>query len=353
MAVSQEIPRPRRDARYERLRAAASFYRAAALLLLIVAVAEFGIILWQAHRTRFARAVRINDRVVCFVRNERAADQVRERLLKTRKGELPGAAFLEQKWEDLNWPMDRSDKILPVPEAVETLRPKVTIKVSAAAIQVGDQELVVLPTADLAQMTLDLLKKDYSAGSGKLIEADFLQKDVRIVPTKAQPRAILANVHEAVKKLKAPHEGLDLYLVKDGDSWRKMASAHNISFEGLRKLNPLFSDIAPVGKKIKVPARKKPLTVVTVKEETREEAVKAKPQRIETSTMPEGERRVTVKGKDGKKLITEKVTYHNGREVSRKTINEVVTVKPVAERVMVGTARPPREREPAPSASSP
>lgn len=336
--MSHDNRRYTRDPRLEKLRAAASFYRTAALVLLVIVGVEAGVIIWQAHRSRFARAIRINNEIACFVRNDKAAEQVRTQLLAMHKGDLPGAAFLEQKWEDLNWPLGRDDKVLSVAEAVELLNSRVTIKLAAAAITVGDRELVVLDTKETAQDALDLLKKEYSSGPGKLLEARFEREDVRIADTKAQPRSILTDPREAVKRLKEPFSATTQYLVKPGDSWRKMAAAHGISFEELRKLNPEFSDIAPIGKHIKVPSKTQSLTVISVMEETREVPVKAEPQLVPTEALPNGERRVTRPGVEGKKTITQKVTYRNGVEVERKNVSEVVTEEPTPERIMVGTA---------------
>lgn len=338
IVVSHDSRRSVRDPRIDKLRTAASFYRTAALVLLVIVGVQAGVIIWQAHRSRFARAIRVNNEVVCFVRNDKVAEQVRAALLAQHKGDLPGAPFLEQKWEDLNWPMDRDDKVLSIPEAVELVNTRVTIKVAAAAITAGDRELVVLPTKETAQDALDLLKKEYSDGPGKLLEARFEREDIRIADTKVQPRAILTDVREAVKHLKAPFQATEQYLVKPGYSWRKMAAAHGLSFDQLRKLNPEFSDVAPTGKHIKVPARARALTVITIKEETREAPVKAEPQLVPTEALPEGERRVTRPGVDGKKLITQKVTYRNGVEVERRDVSEVVTVEATPERIMVGTA---------------
>lgn len=336
--MSHESRPSGRDPRVDKLRAAASFYRTVALVLLVIAGIEAGVIIWQAHRSRFARAIRVNNEVVCFVRNDKVAEQVRAQLLARHKGDLPGAAFLEQKWEDLNWPMDRDDEVLSVTDAVELLDGRVTIKVAAAAITADDRELVVLPTKEGAQDALDLLKKEYSAGPGKLLEARFEREDIRIADTKAQPQNVLRDIHEAVERLKEPFEATEEYLVKPGDSWRKMAAAHGVTFEELRKLNPEFSDVAPTGKKIRVPSKSRGLTVITVKEETREAPVKAEPQLVPTEALSEGERRVTRPGVDGKKVITQKVTYRNGIEVERRDVSEVVTVEPTPERIMVGTA---------------
>lgn len=337
--MNEARTRNRRDARLEKLYAAAVFYRATTFLLLIVVAVETGVIIWQANSARFARAIRVNDKVVCFVRNEKAAEEVRNRIIAEEKGNLPGAAFLDQRWEDLNWPMDKDDKILTVAEAVKRLRPKLTVKVAAAAITLKDKELVVLADKELADMALTMLKKEFSEGPGKLIEARLLPEGVKIADTKAQPKAILTDIHAAVEKLKTPSEGIEKYVVRSGDSWRRISDIHKMTIKELRAMNPKVKDPLQVGVSLTVSVPSPPLTVVTIKEENHEEEYRKPPQKIETNTLPKGEtRNIPNTGSPGIRRITEKITYHNGKELKRAKVDETIIKEAVPERIMVGTA---------------
>jgi serine/threonine-protein kinase len=57
-----------------------------------------------------------------------------------------------------------------------------------------------------------------------------------------------------------------------------------------------------------------------------------------TGELPAGVTRIKQKGRAGAKRVTVEITYRDGREVSRRTINEKVTRSPVPEIVLVGTA---------------
>lgn len=335
--MSYQAPPSRRDPELDKLYDAASFYRACCLVLVCVVVVETGFLIWHSRHNRFARAIRINDQVVCFVRNERTAEVVRSRLLDEQKGKLPGQGFIEQKWESLNWPLAEGSKVIPVEEAVKVLKPRVTVKVGAAAIRLGQRDLVVLPDKQTAQMAVDLLKQQYSGGSGKLIKVELLQKDVVIADVKAPPKSVATDVHEAVKQLGAPADSTEDYTVQPGDSWRKIAGAHKTTISKLRALNPNYGSILHRKDVIKVPGPSGVLTVVTEKEETREEVVNAPEERVPTETLTKGVTRVTIQGTPGKKLITEHVIYHNGQAVSRRQTGSVVMQQPVPRRVMVGT----------------
>jgi resuscitation-promoting factor RpfB len=62
------------------------------------------------------------------------------------------------------------------------------------------------------------------------------------------------------------------------------------------------------------------------------------------NTLPAGQTKITMAGLNGLKIITYKVTYHNGAEVSREKISERVTQQPVTEIKRIGTkvaAKPP------------
>jgi len=333
--VSEGLP-PRRELQLEKLYDALSFYRACSLVLACIVVVETLFLVWHSQHNRFARAIRIDDKVVCFVRNEKAAEDVRNGVLREARGNLPGQAFIEQKWESLNWPLGREDKVLSVPDAIKTVAPKVTVKVAAAAIQANKRTLVVLQDRKTAEMALDLLKQQYAAGGGKLVKAGFVQTDVVIADVKAPPKSVLTNVHEAVKLLGQPSQTVMDYVVQPGDSWRKIAAKFDTTVEKLQALNPNEGSILHRQDVIKVPQTIPPLTVEVVKEETREETFNLPQERVPTDTLPAGETRVTIQGVPGKKLITEHVTYRNGKEVSRQQVNSVTVQQPVAERVMVG-----------------
>lgn len=53
--------------------------------------------------------------------------------------------------------------------------------------------------------------------------------------------------------------------------------------------------------------------------------------------LEEGRNKVIQEGKPGEKVITTRVVYENGKEVSKKVISEVVTKKPVEKLVAMGT----------------
>lgn len=78
----------------------------------------------------------------------------------------------------------------------------------------------------------------------------------------------------------------------------------------------------------------------TVEEETRTESVAYETTERENSGLLVGERRVVQEGEAGVRTIVERVTYHNGEEVSRELVSSEVTTAPVNRIVEVGTREP-------------
>ena len=77
---------------------------------------------------------------------------------------------------------------------------------------------------------------------------------------------------------------------------------------------------------------------IEYKEETKKEKIKYKTKETVSSSMKAGTSKVTRVGKNCEKEVTYKVKYVDGKEKSRKVINEKIIKEPVAKLVTVGTA---------------
>lgn len=78
---------------------------------------------------------------------------------------------------------------------------------------------------------------------------------------------------------------------------------------------------------------------VTYKKVTVNETIKFSTEKTNDSSLYQGTQKVTVKGSDGNKDVTYSVKYVNGKESSRKVLNETVVQKPVTQKVKVGTKK--------------
>ncbi len=326
----------RTDRRYLRMQAALRTYRAALLLAIIVIVVLSMILL--AGQRRFARAIKIDGKIAALVASKKAADQVSSRLLKEGKQDLPGEASFAQQWEDASWPIDDRE-VLSVPEAIELLRPQLSVVVSAAAIEVDGREAVVVATEELAKRVLDEVKRKYlGEDEAPPLEPQKFRQDVRPAPVSRPAAEILTELGTAVEQLTKGGTAAKTYVVKTGDTAAKIAYNHGMSLSKLKELNPgVASRILYPGDKLRVAAATAPLTVVTVKEEIRIEQLPPETQEIHTPTLPQGKREVAREGKPGKKKIWDKVVYENDKAIRREPIRGIILEEPQAERVLVGT----------------
>ncbi len=326
----------RTDRRYLRMQAALRTYRTALLLAIIVIIVLSVTLL--AGRRRFARAIKIDGKIATLVASKKAADQVRSRLLREGKQDLPGQASFAEQWEDASWPIEGRE-VLSVPEAIELLRPRLSVLVSAAAIEVDGREAVVMATEELAKRVLDEVKRKYvGEDNAALLEPPKFREDVRIAEVSRPAVEILTELGIAVEQLTTSGTTAKTYVVKAGDWPAKIAHNHGMSLSKLKELNPgVASRILYPGDKLKVSAATAPLTVVTVKEEIRIEQLPPETREIHTPTLPQGKREVAREGKPGKKKIWDKVVYENGKAIRREPIRGIILEEPQAERVLVGT----------------
>ncbi len=324
------------DRRYQRLQAALRTYRAALLLAVILIVILTVALL--SGRQRVARVIKVDGEIAALVANKKAADQVSSRLLKEGKQDLPGQASFFQQWGDDSWPIgDR--EVLSVSEAIELLRPRLSVLVSAAAIEVDGREVVVIATEELAGRVRDEVKRKYvGEDDAPLLEPPKFRQDVRIAEVSRPPDAILTDLGTAVERLTKSGTTDKIYVVKTGDWPAKIAHNHGMSLAKLKELNPgVASRILYPGDKLKVSAATVALTVVTVKEEIIIKQLPPETREIHTPTLPKGQREVASEGKPGKKKVWYKVVYENDKAISREPIRGIILEEPQAKRVLVGT----------------
>ncbi len=313
------------------------FYKMASVILL-AAVILLSALLIVGGRQKFARAIKIDNAVVCLVRDQSAAERVHEELLKQGKGELPGEASLEEQWSDEPWPVD-DQEVLNVPEAVKLLQDHgVTVLVSAWNIEVNGVQTVNLPSETFAQDVLTKVKLQYVPENEKLIESTFLE-DIKIVETQAPVASVLTEIAAAVEALGKTKSEAKTYTVKAGEYAEKIAADHGMELADFYQLNPETkgSTIHP-GDKVKIVPAMAGITVKTVTEVTETVDVEPEVEKLHSVHVPRGETRVASPGVPGKKLVVKHRTYNNDTVVLEETISSEVIEDASPKKVIVGTA---------------
>ncbi len=310
------------------------FLRALSLLFFVVALVALLALRVGGCRGP-ARAILVNGETVCYVHDERAAEEVRRRVVSQALGDLGGEAGIEERWEVVR------PKTVSVDEAVELLQGLVRVQVEAVGIEVEGTVLVCLPTETQAQQALQLLKQHYTPQGERLLEQPKFRQKVRMLPETVRPEEVVRDVEKAAEKLIASG-GERIYTVNRGDHPSKIAQAFGMSVQALFQLNPgIKGRDLRVGETVRVSSDKPLLTVVTVREVKVRKQTPPPEQVVETDSLLRGEKRVVREGEPGEKVLTLKAVFENDKRVKAQTLDERVIKQPEARRVMVGTREPP------------
>ncbi len=138
--------------------------------------------------------------------------------------------------------------------------------------------------------------------------------------------------------LKEPKTKAKYYKIKKGDNAKIIARKHSLSVSKLKALNPNTDFLKlTVGKKVLVSAESYYVRVKVMRTKTYTTAIKYETEKRESSYYLKGTTKVAQKGRKGKKITTELVTYINGVETYSTVVSEKVITQPIKEVIYVGT----------------
>lgn len=327
-----------RDFKYERLENALRLYRTGLLLCLLLIVVLL-VVLMAGRRHRIARAIRVDDKIICLVPNRAAAERVRQKLLAPVKEKWGGTPSFREKWDHIDWPASEEYEVVSVDEAVVSLAPVLTPLITATAITVDGRHAVILPDRDMADKTLEALKAKFLSPSDKLIEQHFKSK-VQSLEVQVPPDQVTTDIGQAIKLLLEGPTYERSYTVRREDTLEKIARTIGLTTEQLLARARELEQGPEPGMSIKVRFRVPPLKVISIKEVVIEREYSVPPEESAVFTLPPGERRVTIEGKPGLKRVTQRHTYENDELVKEKDVKGEIIKEAVPGRVMVGQ-RPP------------
>lgn len=168
--------------------------------------------------------------------------------------------------------------------------------------------------------------------------ADFLEKNKivlsehdLIIPEKNTPLFPGTNIEiRRAAKIKIEADGKTVAGYALGKTVTEAIAENNISLEEDDLVKPLKESLVYDGLAISI-------TRVEIKEEIIAKEIPFKTIENEDDKLSWRIKKVTQKGEKGIKEVTYKVVSHNGKEISRKVLNENITKEPVAEIVTQGT----------------
>jgi LysM repeat protein len=334
------------DRRASRLRATAIFFRRALILSLLLNIILLAVIVRGYVSRNMAHAILIDGELECLVRSEKAANQVREAILAAGKGEFEGEASLKQNWEDKPWPV-KDDKVFTNEEAIELLKPKLDVVVTAYAIQVEGRDILQVPAQETAEEVLRTAKAKFLSEGETPLEPQSFKEEPVIAQTQVPPDALIADIHTATEELLRGTTAPQKYSVQVNDTPYSVAKAHNMTVDQLYKLNPGLKEMASrndihPGDEWTVAGPRPGLVVITKKETTRVVPVPYSTVAKERPSLPAGETRVVRAGHEGQRKEWIRGTWRNDQVVpeSVKVTRSEIIEEPQDEVVFKGTGPP-------------
>ncbi len=140
------------------------------------------------------------------------------------------------------------------------------------------------------------------------------------------------------KTLSKPKAAAVRHKIKDGDSLASIAKEYKLTRKQLKSLNPKvdFSDLSSV-KSVLISEEQNYVRVKVMKTRTRKVALPYETIERNSSSLAKGTKKTTQNGAYGEKVITELVTYIDGKISYTSFVSEKQTKAPVNKIVLIGT----------------
>ncbi|WP_172370288.1 M23 family metallopeptidase [Sporosarcina jiandibaonis] len=203
---------------------------------------------------------------------------------------------------------------------------------------VTEQELI-----DFEKSTKDIppLKENETRITKIVMNAD-LNAIKAVVP----PKEVMT-VDEAVKLLNKGTLEEQKYTIQKGDVLSKIANAHGMATAKLLEINPGLNENSVIkpGEKINVTKLEPLVEVKAYFESKKRETISYKKVSKDDNNLNKGDRKVTKKGSDGEKVVTEQIIKQNGKVIGKKELEEEIIVEPTDEITVVGTKVMPSRGE--------
>ncbi|QEK13493.1 M23 family metallopeptidase [Crassaminicella thermophila] len=234
----------------------------------------------------------------------------------------------------------KEEELTKKEEIEKRLKQFMDFKVKAYGIKADDKIITALPKKADAEKVLEEIKNIY-IDKEKKFEKIYFVEDVAVDEAEVGI-SDLKDVKEAVKLILKGTEEEKIHEVQKGESFWTIARKYKLTVDDLIKANP---DINPerlqINQKISLIVPKPLLTVATVEKLKYEEKIPYEIEFEETKVLYKGEKKIKIKGKDGKREVLAEVVRHNGIEFSKTILEENIVQNPRKQVVLKGTKNPP------------
>ncbi|QUW20620.1 M23 family metallopeptidase [Sporosarcina sp. Marseille-Q4063] len=203
---------------------------------------------------------------------------------------------------------------------------------------VTEQELI-----DFEESTTDIppLKENET----RITKID-MNADLKAIEAVVPPKEVLS-VDEAVKLLNKGTLEEKEYTVQKGDVLGKIANKHGMATAKLLEINPGLNDKSVIkpGEKVNITILEPLVEVKVYFESKKRETISYKKVSKNDKSLNKGDKKVTQKGSDGEKVVTEEIIKLNGKVIGKNELEKEVLVEPKDEITVVGTKVMPSRGE--------
>lgn len=200
-----------------------------------------------------------------------------------------------------------------------------------------------------ATTVFDSILKNYETGNANEV-VGFVEDISYVQGLYPDSADTIWDAQQLADKLNSKKSAAQYYTVEAGDTVSGIAQKVGLSTATLFAQNPGLTETIHIGQQLLISREVNYIQVQITRTETRTVSVPYETERVETSSLYSGTKRVKTKGVNGEQVVTELVTYVDGVRTSAKEVSRVTTKQPVTEVIQVGTKKriPPAIRAPIP-----
>ena len=310
------------------------------LTIAVLAMLIISILFVFTSNYNTAYAVKINGKTVGIVRNKtdfsEIVDNLKDNLHKAYAAEIVLNENVE--YEKVK---AKKNEISTLSQLESSFKQVMNLKIKAFGIKANEQLISVLSTKTEADKVLEDIKNAYideqddiKAYFGETVVVEEMPVEIKSVKS----------YEDTMKLIQQGTDEIKVHEVQKGESFWSIAEKYNIKLEELEKANPnIKPEKIQIKQSINLIVPKPLITVVTVRKSRYEDILPFPIEFEETAALYQGEKKIKVAGKDGRREVYAEIVKHNDIEISRNILEEKIITEPTKQIVLQGTkAAPPK-----------
>ena len=220
-------------------------------------------------------------------------------------------------------------------EILEHSNKKIT---NACGVYIDGEFLCAVKNETDAATVFDSILKNYETGNTNEV-VGFVEDISYVQGLYPDSTDTIWDAQQLADKLNSKKSAAQYYTVEAGDTVSGIAQKVGLSTATLFAQNPGLTETIHIGQQLLISREVNYIQVQITRTETRTVSVPYETERVETSSLYSGTKRVKTKGVNGEQVVTELVTYVDGVRTSAKEVSRVTTKQPVTEVIQVGTKK--------------